>query len=44
MLDRSGVYDLQAIVDQNEINLEMAWANYLEAQERADDGNQITGS
>ena len=40
MLDPLGVYDLPALLEQAEIQSELAFAEYLDAQERAENGNQ----
>jgi hypothetical protein len=44
MFDPMDSLNLQAILDQAEINAELAYAEYLDAQERAENGNQTTGS
>jgi hypothetical protein len=36
--------DLQEVLDQIDINREMAWAAYIDSQERANDGNQTSGT
>ena len=44
MFDPLDSLNLQAIIDMNEINMEQAWVDYIDAQERAENGNQTTGS
>ncbi len=44
MPDYLNAYNLADIVEQHEIATEEAWAEYLDAQERAENGNQTTGT
>ena len=44
VLDPLNKYDLKGAIEQAEVNAELAYAEALEAQERAENGNQTTES